>query len=90
MADEGLRVLGVARAGFKPAGLPDGHHDFTFKFLGLIGLADPVRPTVAAAIRECYTAGMRVIMITGDYPGTAAEYRPADRSRLPFRGYHRP
>ena len=71
MADEGLRVLGVARAGFKQAGLPDGHHDFTFKFLGFIGLADPVRPTVAAAIRECYTAGMRVIMITGDYPGTA-------------------
>ncbi|RPI35634.1 MAG: cation-translocating P-type ATPase, partial [Nitrospiraceae bacterium] len=71
MADEGLRVLGVARAGFKPAELPAGHHDFTFQFLGLIGLADPVRPTVADAIRECYTAGMRVIMITGDYPGTA-------------------
>jgi P-type Ca2+ transporter type 2C len=71
MADEGLRVLGVARAGFKSAGLPDGQHDFTFKFLGFIGLADPVRPTVAAAIRECYAAGIRVIMITGDYPGTA-------------------
>jgi len=71
MADEGLRVLGVARAGFKPAELPDGHHYFTFKFLGLIGLADPVRPAVAAAIKECYTAGIRVIMITGDYPGTA-------------------
>jgi len=44
MAEEGLRVLGVARSGFKPADLPEGHHDFTFKFLGLIGLADPVRP----------------------------------------------
>jgi Ca2+-transporting ATPase len=71
MAEEGLRILGVARAGFKPAGLPEGHHDFTFKFLGLIGLADPVRPTVSDAIKECYTAGIRVIMITGDYPGTA-------------------
>ena len=71
MAEEGLRVLGVARSGFKPAGLPEGHHDFTFKFLGLIGLADPVRPAVSDAIKECYTAGMRVIMITGDYPGTA-------------------
>jgi Ca2+-transporting ATPase len=71
MAEEGLRVLGVARASFKPAGLPEGHHDFTFKFLGLIGLADPVRPTVPDAIKECNTAGMRVIMITGDYPGTA-------------------
>ncbi|PKL51756.1 MAG: ATPase [Nitrospira bacterium HGW-Nitrospira-1] len=71
MADEGLRVLGIARAEFKPADLPEGHHDFTFEFLGFIGLADPVRPTVAHAIKECYTAGMRVIMITGDYPGTA-------------------
>ena len=71
MADEGLRVLGVARSGFKPAGLPEGHHGFTFKFLGLIGLADPVRPAVSDAIKECYTAGIRVIMITGDYPGTA-------------------
>ncbi len=71
MAEEGLRVLGIAKARFKSADLPEGHHDFTFKFLGLIGLADPVRPTVAAAIKECYTAGIRVIMITGDYPGTA-------------------
>lgn len=71
MAEEGLRVIGVAKAGFKPADLPVGHHDFTFKFLGLIGLADPVRPAVATAIKECYSAGMRVIMITGDYPGTA-------------------
>jgi len=34
-------------------------------------MADPVRPTVPQAVRECYDAGMRVIMITGDYPGTA-------------------
>ena len=39
--------------------------------IGLIGLADPVRPTVPEAIRECHTAGIRVVMITGDYPGTA-------------------
>jgi P-type Ca2+ transporter type 2C len=71
MSAEGLRVIGVARAGFKPAGLPGGHHDFTYEFLGLIGLSDPVRPEVADAITECYRAGIRVIMITGDYPGTA-------------------
>ena len=71
MADEGLRVLGVARAKFKPADLPEGHHDFAFAFLGLVGLADPVRPAVADSIKECYTAGIRVIMITGDYPRTA-------------------
>lgn len=70
MADEGLRVLGVARAYFS-GNLPPEQHDFKFSFLGLIGLEDPVRPGVADAIRECYTAGIRVVMITGDYPGTA-------------------
>ena len=71
MADEGLRVLGVAKAHFRPAELPEGQHDFPFELVGLVGMADPIRPTVPAAIRECYTAGIRVIMITGDYPGTA-------------------
>ncbi len=71
MAEEGLRVLGVAKACFKETSLPGLQHDFEFEFLGLIGLADPVRPTVPDAVRECYTAGIRVVMITGDYPGTA-------------------
>jgi len=71
MADEGLRVLGVAKANFNETGLPGAQHEFEFEFLGLIGLADPVRPTVPDAVRECYTAGIRVVMITGDYPGTA-------------------
>lgn len=71
MADEGLRVLGVAKARFQEPALPDGQHDFTFTFLGLVGLTDPVRPTVSDAIKECHTAGIGVMMITGDYPGTA-------------------
>ena len=71
LAEEGLRVLGVAKACFKETSLPGLQHDFEFEFLGLIGLADPVRPTVPEAVRECYTAGIRVVMITGDYPGTA-------------------
>jgi P-type Ca2+ transporter type 2C len=71
MAGEGLRVLGVAKAQFKQAPLPDTQHDFTFEFVGLVGLADPIRPSVPDAIKECYTAGIRVAMITGDYPGTA-------------------
>jgi P-type Ca2+ transporter type 2C len=71
MADEGLRVLGVARAYFQAADLPAEQHDFQFEFLGLMGLADPIRPTVPAAVKECYGAGIRVVMITGDYPGTA-------------------
>src|SRR5512136_1367420 len=71
MADHGLRVIGVAKAYFRPDELPDAQHDFDFEFLGLLGLEDPVRPGVAEAVQECYTAGIRVLMITGDYPGTA-------------------
>ena len=72
MADNGLRVLGVARAYFvQTESLPGDQHAFAFKFIGLIGLADPVRPGVAGSVKECYTAGIRVVMITGDYPGTA-------------------
>ena len=71
LAARGLRVLGVARAAFTVTDLPDNQHDFTFEFLGLIGLADPIRPTVPAAVAECRRAGIRVVMITGDYPVTA-------------------
>lgn len=71
MAAEGLRILGVAKSEFTEPDLPGEQHDFRFEFLGLVGLADPVRPGVAEAIRECYDAGIRVVMITGDYPVTA-------------------
>jgi Ca2+-transporting ATPase len=71
MAARGYRVLGIAKADYKAADLPDNQHDFVFKFLGLVGLADPVRPEVKNAVAECYNAGIRVVMITGDYPATA-------------------
>jgi len=71
MADQGLRVLGVAKTEFTPVDLPSEQHDFDFKFVGLLGLADPIREEVPGAVKECYDAGIRVIMITGDYPGTA-------------------
>ena len=71
MANHGLRVIAVGRANFKPADLPESQHDFTFEYLGMLGLADPVRPGVPEAVKDCYSAGMRLIMITGDYPGTA-------------------
>ena len=68
----GLRVLAVARASFSQMhDLPTGQHDFAFQLLGLAGLHDPVRPAVPAAVAECKRAGVRVVMITGDYPGTA-------------------
>jgi Ca2+-transporting ATPase len=86
LAADGLRVLGVARASFSLTSLPGQQHDFTFEFLGLVGFADPVRPQVAGAVRECHTAGIRVIMITGDYPLTAQNIARqiglADSSRI--------
>ena len=71
MASEGLRVLGVASSKLTPGDLPTVQHDFNFEFVGLIGLSDPVRENVADALKECNKAGIRVIMITGDYPVTA-------------------
>lgn len=72
MADRGLRVLGVAKArhGVQD-GFPEIQHDFDFEFVGLIGLADPLRPEVPSAVAECQRAGIRVVMITGDHPRTA-------------------
>jgi Ca2+-transporting ATPase len=72
MGSDGLRVLGVAKASFTGTSWPATQHDFDFTFLGLIGLADPVRVTVPSAIKECTEAGVKVVMITGDYPSTAA------------------
>jgi P-type Ca2+ transporter type 2C len=71
MADRGLRVIGVAKAGFGEAELPVIQHAFVFQFIGLIGLEDPVRPAVPPSIAECREAGIRVMMITGDSPVTA-------------------
>jgi Ca2+-transporting ATPase len=71
IAADGLRVLGVARGAFTGSSWPASQHDFDFKFLGLIGLSDPVRPAVRAALKACNQAGIKVVMITGDYPSTA-------------------
>ncbi len=71
MASQGLRLLGVAKAVSDEIMLPEQQHDFVFEFLGLIGLADPVRVGVPEAIQDCYQAGIKVVMITGDYAGTA-------------------
>ncbi len=70
-AAQGLRVLAVASGSFDGQDWPATEHDFDFEFVGLLGLADPIRQQVPAAIAECRAAGIRVIMITGDYPATA-------------------
>ena len=72
MGREGIRVLAVAKARV-PANYarPQTPRSFPFEFLGLAGLTDPLRPSVPAAVQECRSAGIRVIVITGDYPQTA-------------------
>lgn len=71
MASEGLRVLAVAEARWTGESFPETQRDFAFAFRGLVGLADPIRETVPDAIHQLRSAGLRVVMITGDYPQTA-------------------
>ncbi|QID16576.1 cation-translocating P-type ATPase [Nitrogeniibacter mangrovi] len=72
LADRGLRVLAIAKAtSGRGAHWPEIQHDFDFEFVGLVGLADPLRPEVPEAVAECRRAGIRVVMITGDHPRTA-------------------
>jgi Ca2+-transporting ATPase len=71
MAADGLRVLGVARATHDGSTTPPHPHDFEFEIVGLVGLADPLRPETAETIATCRRAGVRVVMITGDHPTTA-------------------
>jgi Ca2+-transporting ATPase len=71
LAADGLRVLAVACAEVHDASLPNDPIELGLRFVGLVGLVDPVRASVPAAVDECRTAGIRVVMITGDYPATA-------------------
>lgn len=71
MAKDGMRVLGVARGHHDGGDLPESPHGYAFTFQGLIGFADPLRESVPGAVRECREAGVRVMMLTGDYPATA-------------------
>ena len=86
LAADGLRVLGVARGNLSTELLPTellptellptellptDHSDLHLEFVGLVAFADPLRVNVPAAVAECQTAGIRVVMITGDYPATA-------------------
>ena len=72
MAREGLRVLGVARAAWPERPCPASQLDFAFELLGLVGLSDPLRADIPEAVRACREAGVRVLMVTGDYPATAS------------------
>jgi calcium-translocating P-type ATPase len=68
MAEAGLRVLAFAHC-LVAEDMPAEEHGMTFS--GLVGLEDPPRPEVPQAIARCATAGIRIIMVTGDHPHTA-------------------
>ncbi len=70
LAEAGLRVLAVAKVD-AVAALPDSPEQVRFTLCGLCGFLDPLRPEVPQAVAECRRAGVRVLMITGDYPATA-------------------
>lgn len=72
LANRGYRVIAAANSVFVSGFLlPESQRDFEFTFAGLLGFEDPVRPEVPRAIKECKEAGIKVIMITGDFPQTA-------------------
>jgi Ca2+-transporting ATPase len=71
LAEKGYRVLAAAKSTWNNTELPEKQNDFDFHFMGLVAFEDPIRPEVPDAIRDCYEAGINVIMITGDYPATA-------------------
>ena len=69
-AGEGLRLLAVADAGWEGP-LPEDPRRYAFRFAGFVRLRDPLRASVPEAVAQCRRAGIRVVMITGDFPGTA-------------------
>lgn len=71
LAATGLKVLAVAKGIKSINPLPKTQTGINYKFLGLVGFEDPIRPTVSSAISICYQAGIKVMMVTGDYPETA-------------------
>jgi sodium/potassium-transporting ATPase subunit alpha len=72
LAGRGLRILGLAYREVAVSGEAPPSGETELVFLGLTAMSDPVRPAVKAAIQSCHRAGIRVLMVTGDYPITAA------------------
>ncbi len=75
LAAHGQRVLALATAPAPPEGEPlaPRHVEGNCVLLGLVGLIDPPREEAVAAVAQCHTAGIRVVMITGDHAVTAKE-----------------
>ena len=73
LAQRGMRVLGVGVRGLDtlPDPIDEAHLEQNLTFVGLVGMIDPPRPEVEAAVATCKSAGIRPVMITGDHPLTA-------------------
>jgi Ca2+-transporting ATPase len=71
LASKGFRVIGIASTYLENSKIPEKQEAISFEFNGLIALEDPIRPEVTAAVDECLKAGIRIIMITGDFKETA-------------------
>lgn len=72
MASKGLRVIAVAKGLSNNDVLPDSQNNLCLDFAGLLGFEDPIRAEVQVSVRQCYEAGVKIKMITGDYPETAS------------------
>jgi P-type Ca2+ transporter type 2C len=72
LAARGLRIIAVAKARLPVSAPPERLEDISFEFLGLLGMTDPLREGVREAVKDCQSAGIQVVMITGDYPKTAS------------------
>lgn len=71
LASRGYRVLAVANGNHASGELAGGLETYSFEFSGLIGFSDPVRAGVRESVKNCHEAGIKVLMITGDFPSTA-------------------
>ncbi|TGM22605.1 cation-translocating P-type ATPase [Leptospira meyeri] len=71
LAKDGYRVLGVAKSKTPTLDVPEDRKHVEYLFYGLLAFLDPIREVVPLAVKTAYDSGIRVIMITGDYPETA-------------------
>lgn len=72
LASRGLKVLALAERSIEITAEASVEPDEGYRMLGLLGFGDPLRPGVAAAVARCRAQGLRVVMLTGDHPATAA------------------